>query len=192
MIAILKYNAGNIASVKNALFRLGAESLVTDDPEEIRSADKVIFPGVGSAGPAMAYLKERKLDVLIKDLKQPVLGVCLGMQLMCKYSEEGNTDCLGIFDNQVREFSGTGLIPHMGWNEVHSLSGELFKGVPPRSDLYFVHSYFADLGIHTTAVCDYIQPFSAALQKGNFFASQFHPEKSSAIGRRLLENFLEQ
>ena len=192
MIAILKYNAGNIASVKNALFRLGAESLVTDDPEEIRSADKVIFPGVGSAGPAMAYLKERKLDVLIKGLKQPVLGVCLGMQLMCKYSEEGNIDCLGIFDNQVREFKGAGLIPHMGWNEVHSLSGELFKGVPPRSDLYFVHSYFADLRKYTTAVCDYIQPFSAALQKGNFFANQFHPEKSSAIGRRLLENFLEQ
>ena len=128
MIAILKYNAGNIASVKNALFRLGAESLVTDDPEEIRSADKVIFPGVGSAGPAMAYLKERKLDVLIKGLKQPVLGVCLGMQLMCKYSEEGNTDCLGVFDNQVRAFKGAGLIPHMGWNEIHSLSGKLFEG----------------------------------------------------------------
>ncbi len=192
MIAILKYNAGNIASVKNALFRLGAESLVTDDPEEIRSADKVIFPGVGSAGPAMAYLKERKLDVLIKGLKQPVLGVCLGMQLMCKYSEEGNTDCLGVFDNQVRAFKGAGLIPHMGWNEIHSLSGELFEGVLPNSDLYFVHSYFADLGAHTTAVCDYIQPFSAAMQKGNFFASQFHPEKSSTIGRRLLENFLKQ
>lgn len=190
MIAIIKYNAGNIRSVQNALNRLGYESMITDDPDEIRKASKVIFPGVGEASSAMEYLQERGLDLVIKDLKQPVLGICLGLQLMCKHSEEGNTECLGIFDNNVVKFKGDGLIPHMGWNEHATVEGPLFKNVKLADDVYFVHSYFASVNSNTKAVCDYIQPFSSVLNKDNFYATQFHPEKSAGVGERILKNFL--
>ncbi|MFZ9028841.1 MAG: imidazole glycerol phosphate synthase subunit HisH [Crocinitomicaceae bacterium] len=191
MIAIVKYNAGNIRSVQNALNRLGYKSIITDDPEEIKTASKVIFPGVGEASSAMEYLRERKLDQVIKDLKQPVLGICLGLQLMCKHSEEGDTECLGIFDNNVVKFSGDGLIPHMGWNEHSSAKGKLFEGIDPADDVYFVHSYYATVNANTKAVCEYIQPFSSVLNKDNFYATQFHPEKSAFVGEKILRNFLE-
>lgn len=191
MIAIIKYNAGNIRSVQNALNRLGYESVITDDPEEIRAASKVIFPGVGEASSAMKYLRERGLDMVIKELKQPVLGICLGLQLMCKHSEEGDTECLGIFQNEVVKFVGDGLIPHMGWNEHSTVEGRLFDNVLPNDDVYFVHSYYATLNENTKAVCNYIQPFSSALNKGNFYATQFHPEKSASVGEKILRNFLE-
>lgn len=191
MIAILKYNAGNIGSVQNALKRLGYESIITDDPALLRSADKVIFPGVGEANSAMKYLKEKGLDDIIKSLKQPVLGICLGLQLMCETSEEGNTLCLGIFPNKVKRFQGDAIIPHMGWNNFEQTSGLLFKGVKPAENVYFVHNYYAEIGEFTTAVCDYIQPFSAALEKDNFYATQFHCEKSADIGTIILKNFLE-
>jgi imidazole glycerol-phosphate synthase subunit HisH len=190
MIAIIKYNAGNIRSVQNALDRLGYESVITDDPETIRSAEKVIFPGVGEAGSAMRYLKEKNLDTLIRSLKQPVLGICLGLQLMCNESEEGNTKCLDIFPNKVRRFQGDAIIPHMGWNDFERVGGKLMEGLRNEENVYFVHSYFAELGENTTAICNYIQPFSAVLEKDNFYATQFHPEKSSGIGERILTNFL--
>lgn len=190
MIAIIKYNAGNIRSVQNALLRLGCESVITDDPEEIRNAEKVILPGVGEAGSAMNYLKERELDRLILSLKQPVLGICLGLQLMCRYSEEGDTQCLGIFRSDVRLFPRVDTVPHMGWNDFFSLRGDLFRDVSPDENVYFVHSYYAEIAPCTTAVCDYIVPFSAAMQKGNFHATQFHPEKSSGTGEKILLNFL--
>jgi glutamine amidotransferase len=190
MIAIIKYNAGNIRSVQNALDRLGYESVITDDPETIRSAEKVIFPGVGEAGSAMRYLKEKNLDILIRSLKQPVLGICLGLQLMCSESEEGNTKCLDIFPNKVRRFQGDAIIPHMGWNEFERVGGKLMEGIRHEENVYFVHSYFAELGENTTAICNYIQPFSAVIEKDNFYAAQFHPEKSSGIGERILTNFL--
>jgi len=190
MIAIIKYNAGNIRSVQNALTRLGYDSEVTDDPVKIMSAEKVIFPGVGEASSAMKYISERGLDDVIKQLKQPVLGICLGLQLMCKSSEEGNTKCLGIFDNEVKKFNGNELIPQMGWNELTDLKGNLFNDVQPLSDVYFVHSYFANVNESTIATCNYIQPFSAAIQKDNFYATQFHPEKSAGIGEQILLNFL--
>ena len=190
MIAIVKYNAGNIRSVQNALTRLGYSSEVTDDPAIIRAADKVIFPGVGEASSAMKYISERGLDEVIKQLKQPVLGICLGLQLMCTSSEEGETKCLGIFDNEVRKFRGNALIPQMGWNELTDLKSNLFIDVKPSSDVYFVHSYFANVNENTIATCDYIQPFSAAIQKNNFYATQFHPEKSASIGEQILINFL--
>jgi glutamine amidotransferase len=191
MIAILKYNAGNIKSVQNALTRLGYESIITDDPVELTSAEKVIFPGVGEAVSAMAYLRERGLDKTIISLTQPVLGICLGLQLMCRYSEEGDTKCLGIFDSDVRLFPPVEKIPHMGWNNCLTVKGSLFKGISIRDDLYYVHSYYAEISKSTLATCDYIVPFSAAMQKDNFYATQFHPEKSAATGEKILKNFLE-
>ncbi len=191
MIAILKYNAGNIASVRNALDRLGYASFVSDDPEEIRKADKVIFPGVGEASSAMKYLKETELDKLIPDLKQPFLGICLGLQLMCRHSEEGDTDCLGLFDIEVKRFPAGEPVPHMGWNNLKNLRGPLFEGISEEDDVYFVHSYYAETSPFTSAVCEYILPFSAALQRDNFYALQFHVEKSGKVGERMLRNFLE-
>lgn len=190
MIAVLKYNAGNIQSVKNALSRLGYESIITDKKEELMQADKVIFPGVGEAKTAMTYLTDKGLDQVIRELKQPVLGICLGLQLMCKHSEEGNTPCLGIFDVEVKKFPPNDKVPHIGWNNLASSSGSLFEGIPVENDLYFVHSYYAELSSATIATCDYIRPFSAAMQKNNFYATQFHPEKSAFIGEEILRNFL--
>ncbi len=190
MIAIIQYNAGNITSVKNALERLGYDSVVTNDERAIRSADKVIFPGVGEASSAMKYLRERQLDDLIRGLQQPVLGICLGQQLMCMHSEENNTPCLGIFDAGVRRFPSTDVVPHMGWNSISHLDSPLFEGISERMDVYFVHSYYCGLSDYTTARCDYILPFSASMQKGNFHATQFHPEKSASVGEKVLLNFL--
>ena len=191
MIAIVKYNAGNITSVRNALTRLGYKSTITDDPAELMKAGKVIFPGVGEASSAMHYLEERGLDKTIISLKQPVLGICLGLQLMCRHSEEGNTKCLGIFDAQVRLFPPVDKIPHMGWNNCLTLKGDLFKGISLDDDLYYVHNYYAEISSDTLATCDYILPFSAAMNKDNFYATQFHPEKSAMTGEIILKNFLE-
>lgn len=191
MIAIVKYNAGNIQSVKNAVERLGFPCIVTDDETELKSAEKVIFPGVGEASSAMNYLKERKLDQVIKNLKQPVLGICLGQQLMCNFSEENDTECLGIFDVNVKKFEAKEKVPHMGWNNLTNRNSDLFNGIATDADFYFVHSYYAEVGENTTSVCDYINPFSASMQKDNFYATQFHPEKSSKIGEQLLLNFLQ-
>lgn len=193
-IAIVKYNAGNVQSVLFALERIGAKASVTDNPDEIKSADKVIFPGVGEASTAMAYLRERKLDLLIKDLHQPVLGICLGMQLMCAHSDENNTTCLGIFDENVKRFVPGDAqqnlkVPQMGWNKIYNLQSELMTGVE-EGYCYFVHSYYAAFGEHTVATTDYIVPYSAALHKDNFYGVQFHPEKSAAIGEKILANFL--
>ena len=190
MIAIVKYNAGNIRSVQNALSRIGYESIITDDPDTLGCADKVIFPGVGEAKSAMSYLKAKGLDKVIQSLKQPVLGICLGLQLMCESSEEGRTSCLGIFPNKVKKFQGNAIIPHMGWNNFEETKGSLFKKIAPTENVYFVHSYYAEIGLYTTAVCNYIQPFSAALEKDNFYATQFHPEKSADIGTLIMKNFL--
>ncbi len=190
MIAIIKYNAGNISSVKNALTRLGYESIITSDSEEILNADKVIFPGVGEASSAMKYLNERNLDKTILSIKKPMLGICLGQQLMCSYSEEGSTQCLGIFNTKVKKFPNTKLVPHMGWNNFSKVKGELFNGLENTNNVYFVHSYYAEINEQTTAVCDYIKPFSAAMQRDNFYATQFHPEKSADIGEKILKNFL--
>lgn len=191
MIAIVKYNAGNIRSVQNAVERMGYEVKITDDPIELMKAEKVIFPGVGEAASAMNYLRSKGLDETIKNLKQPVLGICLGLQLLCSSSEEGETTCLGIFPNRVRKFRGTELIPHMGWNEIAALNGELFSSVSENENVYFVHSYYAELSDYSIALCYYIHPFSAALKKDNFYATQFHPEKSAGIGAQILKNFLE-
>lgn len=191
MIAIIKYNAGNVNSVQNALKRLNVQSIVTDDADLIRKADKVIFPGVGEASSTMKLLKEKGLDELIPTLKQPVLGICLGMQLMCKYSEEGNTEGLGIFDIEVKKFPANDVVPHMGWNTLSDFTSDLFSGITADDDdVYFVHSFYCELSENTTSVCNYILPFSASLQKDNFYAVQFHPEKSGDVGSRLLENFL--
>lgn len=190
MIAIIKYNAGNILSVAHALERLGYEYNITDNPSEISRADQVILPGVGAAGMAMAYLKERSMDKLIVNLEQPVLGICLGLQLMCKHSEEGSVNCLGIFDTIVRKLPPKDIVPHMGWNNLQQRRGSFFTNVSDHDDVYFVHSYAADIGIDTIAVCDYIQPFSAALNQRNFYATQFHPEKSATVGEQILKNFL--
>lgn len=190
-VAILKYNAGNVQSVRYALQRLGINPILTDNPEELKSADKVIFPGVGEAKSAMDYLKARHLDQLIKDLKQPTLGVCLGLQLMCKHSEERDTDCLGIFDVNVRKFQSDALkVPHMGWNNIHDLKTPLYEGLKNDDYVYYVHSYFAELCENTIAVTDYVNPYSASLHKDNFYAAQFHPEKSGDIGQKIIENFL--
>jgi len=191
MIAILKYNAGNIKSVQNALTRLGFESIITDNPAELINADKVIFPGVGEASSAMQYLTERGLDKTIISLKQPVLGICLGLQLMCRYSEEADTVCLGIFDTDVRLFPPVDKIPHMGWNNFLTMRGDLFNGIEPDDDVYYVHSYYAEISSCTSATCDYILPFSASMNRENFYATQFHPEKSADIGEKILQNFLE-
>lgn len=191
---IIKYNAGNIQSVLFALERIGVKALVTDSPEEILSADKVIFPGVGEASTAMQYLRERQLDSLIVSLKQPVLGICLGMQLLCDYSEENNTKCLGVFDQvQVRKFrnNGTGFkVPQTGWNSITGLKGSIFNQVKENEYCYFVHSYYAELNPCTTATTDYIQPYSSALSRDNFSGVQFHPEKSAKAGEQILKNFL--
>jgi glutamine amidotransferase len=191
MIAILKYNAGNIKSVQVALTRLGCENTITDDTDEILKARKVIIPGVGEASTAMNYLKKRGLDQIICSLNQPVLGICLGLQLMCRFSDEGNTQCLGIFDSVVRKFPPLDKVPHMGWNNLTGLNGTLFNGIMAEEDVYFVHSYYAEITSCTSAICNYILPFSAAFQKNNFHATQFHPEKSADIGVKILKNFLE-
>jgi glutamine amidotransferase len=197
VLTIIKYNAGNIRSVLFALERIGVKAEVTDDIEKIRSSDKVIFPGVGEASTAMNYLKERGLDTVIKNLRQPVLGICLGMQLMCRYSEENATDCLGIFNEDVRRYRaegggpiGIGLkVPQIGWNNIYDLKTDLFKGVRDKSFCYFVHSYYASLGEHTIATTNYIHPYSSALKKDNFYGVQFHPEKSAEVGEQILRNF---
>lgn len=191
MIAILKYNAGNVTSVENAVKKLGYKVVITDDVEILKTADKVIFPGVGEASSAMKYLIEKGLDQVIRELKQPVLGICLGMQLMCNSSEEGDTQGLGIFDTKVLKFPPQGIIPQMGWNNFTSVKGNLFNGINPNENCYFVHSYYAEICSDTIAVNDYIMPFSAALNKDNFYATQFHPEKSGEVGQQILKNFLE-
>lgn|SRR5690348_6297533 len=194
-IAIIQYNAGNVQSVLYALQRLGIDAVVTADPEQIRSADKVIFPGVGAAGTAMDYLKKNKLDKLIASLKQPVLGICLGMQLMCTHSEEDDTTCLGIFQVNVKQFvrprnDHSLKIPQMGWNTIYQLSSSLFEKVPENSYVYYVHSYYAALSPRTIATTDYTTPYSAAIHKDNFYGVQFHAEKSAEAGARIIENFL--
>ena len=197
-LVIIKYNAGNIQSVLYALERIGLKAKVTDSVEEIGSADKVIFPGVGEASSAMRYLRERKLDEVIKDLTQPVLGICLGMQLMCRSSEENNTGCLHIFDEDVKLFKqvvqqdGNIKIPQIGWNNIYGLKTGLFNDVPDNSYTYFVHSYYAALGAHTIATTNYIIPYSSALHKNNFYGVQFHPEKSAGTGEQILKNFIER
>ena len=212
-VAVVKYNAGNIFSVIHALQRMGVEPLLTDNAEELRSADRVIFPGQGEASNAMHYLRERGLDRIIPSLTNPVLGICIGQQLMCRHSEEGDVDCLGIFDAEVKRFvplRHEDKIPHMGWNTLHPVQGEelrmknksnqsenkgnsgstLFEGLDGEF-VYFVHSYYVPVCQHTAAVTEYIHPFSAAMQKDNFFPTQFHPEKSGRVGQQILRNFLE-
>ena len=190
-LVIIKYNAGNIQSVSFALERLGVEFHITDNPEEIQKADKVIFPGVGEASTTMNYLLDRKLDKVIRALKQPLLGVCLGMQLMCKYSEENNTDCLGIFDESVRMFvpAGDMKVPHMGWNNLTLTNGWLDPAIENQY-AYFVHSYYVPVNPCSSAITEYINPFSAAMHKDNFYAVQFHPEKSAATGELVIQSFL--
>jgi glutamine amidotransferase len=190
-VAIVKYNAGNIQSMEFALARLGLQPIITDDAEMLRTADKVIFPGVGEASTAMNYLTSRGLDVVLKRLKQPFLGVCLGMQLMCRHSEENNTTCLGIFNLEVKKFPPIEKVPHMGWNTITQLKSPLLKGLNESDYVYFVHSYYAELGAETSCQSNYIHPFSAGLQKSNFFGFQFHPEKSGDIGAKILKNFIE-
>lgn len=199
-IVIIKYNAGNVTSVNFALERLGVTPLLSDDADEIRSADKVIFPGVGEAYSTMNYLKDKGLDQVIKSLEQPVFGICLGMQLLCSYSEERNTNCLGIFEQKVLNFNTQkqksemiAKVPHVGWNTITALKTPLFAGLNQLSEddyVYFVHSFFVEKGLNTIAETDYILPFSAALHKNNFYATQFHPEKSGKIGEKILQNFL--
>lgn len=193
-VAIVKYNAGNICSVINALKRLGIEPILTDEPDVLRRADRVLFPGQGEAGSTMTYLREHHLDRLIKDLKQPVLGICIGQQLMCRHSEESDTDCLGIFDVDVVKFrphKHEDKVPHMGWNTLNNLKGDLFKGLQENDFVYFVHSFYVPVNQNTVATTDYILPFSAALQRDNFYATQFHPEKSGSIGEKIIKNFLD-
>jgi imidazole glycerol-phosphate synthase subunit HisH len=194
-VAIIKYNAGNIFSVVSALERLNMQYVLTDDEATIRSADKVIFPGVGEASSAMAYLKSKGLDSIIKSLNQPVLGICLGMQIMCARTEENDTDCLNIFNLEVRKFKniddGKIKIPHVGWNTITELKSPFFKNIKESSYVYFVHSYYAEASGYATATCNYIQDFSAGLQKDNFYGVQFHPEKSGDIGETIIQNFLD-
>lgn len=205
-VAIVKYNAGNIYSVVNALRRLGVEPLLTDDAEQLQKADRVLFPGQGEARGAMEYLKARRLDEVIKNLKQPVFGICVGQQLLCKHSEEGDVDCIGIFDAEVKRFSPTrheDKVPCMGWNaldvrwkkedgrEIGDVKCSIFEGLGDNPYVYFVHSYYVPLCEDTAAIADYIQPYSAALQKDNFYACQFHPEKSGRVGEQIIKNFLE-
>ena len=193
MIAVVKYNAGNIRSVLNALNRLGVEPVLTDDAETLRKAERVLFPGQGEAATAMAYLRERGLDRVICSLTQPVLGICIGQQLMCSHSEEGDTDCLGIFPMDVLRFRPQrheDKVPQMGWNSIHNLKTPLFDGVDEGSFIYNVHSFYVPESDYTIAGCEYILPYSAALNKDNFYSTQFHPEKSGSVGERILKNFL--
>jgi glutamine amidotransferase len=193
-LVIIKYNAGNIRSVLYALDRIGVSATVTDEPADLLAADKVIFPGVGEASTAMDYLRERGLDELIRGLRQPVLGICLGMQLMCSYSEENDTECLGIFRERVKKFEPVGIslkVPQIGWNNIYGLKTPLFDGVEENSYCYFVHGYYAALGDHTIARTDYVGPYSSGLRRNNFYGVQFHPEKSAGVGERILRNFME-
>lgn len=194
-VAVVKYNAGNVCSVVNALLRVGVEPSFTDDPEQISRADRVIFPGQGEASSAMAYLRERRLDGVIRSLRQPVLGICIGQQLLCRHSEEGDTDCLGIFGADVRRFcpqTHQDKVPVMGWNSLRDTASPLFRGLEEDGNyVYFIHSYYVPLCEETIATADYIQPYSAAMRKENFYATQFHPEKSGRVGETILRNFLE-
>jgi glutamine amidotransferase len=189
-VVIIKYNAGNVQSLEFALNRLGIDPLVTDDHEEIQQADKIIFPGQGEARSAMNYLKDKKLDRVLTQLRQPVLGICLGMQLMCSHTEENDTPCLGIMDAKVKRFEGSFKIPHMGWNNITQLSGVLFAEIKEQDYLYFVHSYYVNICEQTMAQAKYGNNFSVALQKNNFYAIQPHPEKSADCGIQILDNFL--
>lgn len=193
-VAIVKYNAGNIRSVLNALHRCGVEAVLTDDVETLMSADKVIFPGQGEARTTMTYLRQHRLDEVILGLRQPVLGICIGMQLLCRHSEEEDTDCLGVFDVDVVKFRPTrheDKVPQMGWNTIEGMKSDLFKGLSEREFVYFVHSFYAPLCADTIATTNYVQPYSSALHRDNFYATQFHPEKSGAVGERIIRNFLE-
>lgn len=189
-VSIIKYNAGNVQSVLFALERIGINAVVTDNIDILKTSDKVIFPGVGEASSAMNYLKEKNLDDVITNLKQPVLGICLGMQLMCRYSEEGNTNCLGIFNNTIKLFKRDVKVPQIGWNTIYDLKTNLYKNIKENEYMYFVHSYFAEMSEHTIAKANYGLEYSASLQKNNFYATQFHPEKSSNAGQNILENFI--
>lgn len=191
-VAIIKYPGGNVLSVDLALKRLGIQPVVSADPEYILAADRIIFPGVGEAATTMQYLRRTGLDGLLTSIRQPFLGICLGMQLMCSRSEEGNVDCLGIFPEEVvrlRPACGE-KVPHMGWNQVTNIRGRLMNNIKEGTYMYFIHSYYVTPGENTVAITDYVQPFSAALEKGNFFATQFHPEKSGMAGEQLLKNFI--
>lgn len=190
-VAIVKYNAGNVESVKNALNRLGVEPIISDEAEILKTVDKVIFPGVGEASTAMNYLRERKLDKVIKSLKQPIFGICLGMQLLCEFSEENDTNCLGILPYQVRQFSSENLkVPQIGWNNIFNLKSKLFDGIAENSYVYFVHGFYVESGKETVASCGYGITYSSAIEQNNFYAVQFHPEKSGEVGAKILENFL--
>ena len=193
-VAVVRYNAGNIYSVIHALQRLGVNPILTDNPEELQKADKVLFPGQGEASNAMRYLREHGLDKVITDLKNPILGICIGQQLMCRHSEEGDTECLGIFDANVLRFQPQrheDKVPHMGWNQLEGPTSELFKGFGEGEFVYFVHSFYVPVCAQTIATTNYVLPFSAALHKDNFYATQFHPEKSGSVGERIIKNFLE-
>jgi len=190
MIAILKYNTGNSTSVKNSVERLGYECIITDNETELLKADKVIFPGVGEAKSAMKHLIDNGLDKVILKIKKPFLGICLGMQLMCESTEEGNTKCLGIFNTKVKLFPSTKPVPHVGWNNFTTINGLLFKDIALNNDVYFVHSYYVELNPYSIAECDYILPFCVAINYKNYYGTQFHPEKSSEIGQSILKNFL--
>ena len=193
-VSIVKYNAGNIYSVVNALKRLGIEPLLTDNAEQLLKADKVLFPGQGHAGEAMDYLRAHKLDRVIRELRQPVLGICVGQQLLCKHSEEGDTECIGIFNAEVKRFQPQrheDKVPCMGWNQLYNIKSPLYKGLNDGCYTYFVHSYYVPLCEDTIATADYILPYSASMHKDNFYTCQFHPEKSGKVGERILKNFLE-
>lgn len=193
-VAVVKYNAGNIYSVLNTLRRLGVEPLLTDNADELRQADRVLFPGQGEAGTTMSYIRKHKLDEVILSLRQPVLGICIGQQLLCRHSEESNTDCIGVFPVDVKKFvpkQHEDKVPQMGWNCIYDLSTPLFNGIKEQDFIYNVHSFYVPKNEFTIATCDYIQPYSAALHKDNFYACQFHPEKSGKVGAQILKNFLE-
>lgn len=190
-IVLIDYNAGNIQSVCNAFRRLGVELEVTSDPEKIKMAEKVIFPGVAEASTTMAFLRESGLDKVLRELTQPFLGICLGMHILCTTSEEADTNCFGVYDIDIKRFKHVHKVPHMGWNSLCELSGPLFKGINDGDYVYFVHSFYAELNEYTIATCDYGSPFSAAIQKDNFYGVQFHPEKSADVGSKILQNFLD-
>lgn len=193
-VAVVKYNAGNIFSVLHTLSRLGVEPTLTDDVRTLQEADRIIFPGQGEASGAMAYLREQHLDEVITRLTQPFLGICIGQQLMCRHSEEGDVDCLGLFPLDVKRFQPSEQsekVPHMGWNQLYDLKTPLMKGLSERDFAYFVHSFYVPMSEFTIATTDYIHPFSAALHRDNFYATQFHPEKSGDVGERIIRNFLE-